>query len=79
VRIVEWPGWSISKVKVEAPDRIFQEVVRGTREYLPLEYQSLPLSRVFLPWGTILDLESNGKTFPVLSGPQCLTGLLILI
>lgn len=69
MRIVEWPGRSIGRLNVKIPESIFQAVVAGTLKYVPIEDRTLPLGKVLLPWGTILELESNGRTFSVLSGP----------
>jgi hypothetical protein len=74
VRIVEWPGGAVSRKTVKVTDSIFDGVVHGVRTYVPVDDRSLPLDQVFLPWGSILDVESHGKIFPVLTGPAKFRG-----
>jgi hypothetical protein len=69
VRVVEWPGGPVSRKTLDVTDSIFDAVRRGVRTNVPFDNRFLPRDQVSLPWGSILDVESCGRSFPVLTGP----------
>jgi hypothetical protein len=78
VLIVEWPGGKVSRKTVKVAESIFDTVLHGVRKNVPLDDRSLLLDEVFLPWGSIVDIESQGKSFPILTGPAKFRGGWIL-
>jgi hypothetical protein len=66
---VEWPGGTATHTTLKVTDSVFDAVSR-TLKNVPFEEGKQPRpDQICLPWGSIVDIKSGGKSLPILTGP----------
>jgi hypothetical protein len=68
VQIVEWPGGTVSTQTIQVKGSVFDSVRNGLKN-VPFDGPPLPLDKACLPWGSIVNLESDGRSLSILTGP----------
>jgi hypothetical protein len=77
VQIVEWPGGTATRTTVKVKDSVFDAVSSGLKN-VPFDDRALSRDQVCLPWGSIVDVESDGRSVPIMTGPAKFRGRWLL-
>jgi hypothetical protein len=67
IRIVEWPGGAPIRRILRVEQSIYQEA--STLVSVPLWQSRIQPEVLNLAWRSILDIRSENKRFPIISGP----------
>ena len=68
--VVEWPGGDPKRVNLDVSDEVFKAVEAG-RVTIPLGNRPDLAEFAALPYGSVVKINSNGKSMRVISGPAC--------
>lgn len=69
IQIVEWPGGAPIRAVMPVTQSIYDSASK-TPVDVPLNGNATRLDLLCLPWGSIVDVQSGSKSFPIITGPS---------